>query len=78
VNAIHLDRIPEFPYELLWWERSLLAWRMSHAATCASSSHRSHHPIRTEVELFALADANLALQQLAGGAVGGAAVLVVD
>ncbi|MDZ7732872.1 MAG: zinc-dependent alcohol dehydrogenase family protein [Acidimicrobiia bacterium] len=23
VNAIHLDRIPEFPYEQLWWERSI-------------------------------------------------------
>ena len=23
VNAIHLDRIPEFPYESLWWERRL-------------------------------------------------------
>ena len=23
VNAIHLDRVPEFPYELLWWERSI-------------------------------------------------------
>ena len=23
INAIHLDRIPEFPYELLWWERTM-------------------------------------------------------
>jgi propanol-preferring alcohol dehydrogenase len=79
VNAIHLDRIPEFPYELLWWERSL--------RSVANVTRRDVRefldiaaaiPIRTEVELFPLADANLALQQLAGGAIGGAAVLVVD
>ncbi len=23
INAIHLDRVPEFPYDLLWWERCL-------------------------------------------------------
>ena len=23
VNAIHLDRIPQFDYDLLWWERQL-------------------------------------------------------
>jgi propanol-preferring alcohol dehydrogenase len=23
VNAIHLDRVPELPYELLWWQREL-------------------------------------------------------
>ena len=26
VNAIHLDRIPEFPYRLLWEERTLVEW----------------------------------------------------
>ena len=23
INAIHLDGLPEMPYEDLWWERSL-------------------------------------------------------
>ena len=23
INAIHLDRMPEFPYDLLWWERRI-------------------------------------------------------
>ena len=23
VNAIHLDRLPEMPYDDLWWERSI-------------------------------------------------------
>jgi propanol-preferring alcohol dehydrogenase len=79
VNAIHLDRVPEFPYELLWWERSL--------RSVANVTRRDVRefleiaaaiPIRTEIEAFPLADANLALQRLAGGAIDGAAVLIVD
>jgi len=79
VNAIHLDRIPEFPYELLWWERSL--------RSVANVTRRDVRefleiaaavPIRTEVEAFPLASGNLALQRLAAGAIDGAAVLVAD
>jgi propanol-preferring alcohol dehydrogenase len=79
INAIHLDRIPEFPYELLWWERSL--------RSVANVTRRDVRefleiaaavPIRTEVDTFPLADGNLALERLAGGRIDGAAVLVVD
>ena len=38
INAIHLDRLPEMPYEELWWERRLAASRTSRAPTPASSS----------------------------------------
>ena len=77
VNAIHLDRVPEFPYELLWWERSI--------RSVANFTRRDAReflelaatiPIRTEVEAFALEDVNEALVRLATGRVGGAAVLV--
>ena len=79
INAIHLDRVPEFPYELLWWERSL--------CSVANFTRRDAQefldlaaeiPIRTVYETHPLADANLALQRVASGAVEGAAVLAID
>jgi propanol-preferring alcohol dehydrogenase len=79
VNAIHLDRIPEFPYELLWWERSLRSVaNVTRRDVREFLAIAAAIPVRTEVEVFPLADANLALQRLAAGAIGGAAVLVVD
>jgi propanol-preferring alcohol dehydrogenase len=77
VNAIHLDRIPEFPYDLLWWERSLRS-----VANVTRRDAREFMelaagiPVRADVEAHPLADGNLALQRIASGAIGGAAVLV--
>ncbi len=79
INAIHLDRIPEFPYELLWWERSLRS-----VANFTRQDAREFLelavsiPIRTEVQLFGLEQGNEALAQIARGEIAGAAVLVVD
>jgi propanol-preferring alcohol dehydrogenase len=78
INAIHLDRVPEFPYELLWLERSL--------RSVANFTRRDAEellalaaeiPIRTTVEPHPLADGNRALERLARGEVEGAAVLVI-
>ena len=77
VNAIHLDRIPQFAYDLLWWERCL--------RSVANVTRRDARefielaasiPVRADVEAHPLADGNLALQRVASGAVEGAAVLV--
>ena len=76
VNAIHLDRIPEFGYDLLWWERRL--------ASVANFTRRDAQefldlaaaiPVQTVIDVYPLADANLALQRLEEGRVSGAAVL---
>lgn len=78
INAIHLDRIPEFPYELLWWERNLCS-----VANYTRQDAREFLdlaatiPIRTEKEVFPLADANEALRRLAAGEISGAAVLKI-
>ncbi len=78
INAIHLDRVPEFPYDLLWWERSL--------RSVANFTRRDAQefldlaakiPVRTAVEEHPLADANEALRRLSAGEVSGAAVLVI-
>lgn len=76
VNAIHLDRVPEFPYEWLWWERSIRS-----VANFTRQDAReflalaAEIPIRTQVERFPLEDANEALARLAQGRIAGAAVI---
>jgi propanol-preferring alcohol dehydrogenase len=76
--GIHMSDIPSFPYELLWGERSLrsVANLTRHDGQELFSS-LAEHPVKTSVELFPLADAELALDRLRAGAVRGAAVLTV-
>jgi propanol-preferring alcohol dehydrogenase len=78
INAIHASPIPEFPYDLLWGERTV--------RTVANATRRDAEeflplaakiPIRAEVEQFALADANLALQRMKQSDVRAAAVLLI-
>jgi propanol-preferring alcohol dehydrogenase len=79
VNAIHLDQIPEFPYEMLWWERSVRS-----VANFTRSDAReflrlaAEIPIRTVVDPYRMEDANLALARLRSGDVAGAAVLTMS
>jgi alcohol dehydrogenase, propanol-preferring len=76
VNAIHLDRLPEMPYANLWWERSIRSVaNFTRADARELLGLAASIPIRTEYELHPLADANVALERLASGAVRGAAVL---
>jgi propanol-preferring alcohol dehydrogenase len=76
VNAIHLDRVPEFPYDLLWWERSLRSVaNFTRADARALLALAAEIPISTTIEVHPLKDANLALRRLAAGEVEGAAVL---
>ncbi|HXF97461.1 MAG TPA: zinc-dependent alcohol dehydrogenase family protein [Gaiellaceae bacterium] len=75
--GIHMSDIPSFPYELLWGERVL--------RSVANLTRRDGEeflalapavPVRTEVEVFPLAQANEALARLREGRLRGAAVLV--
>ena len=76
VNAIHLDRVPEFPYELLWWERSLRSVaNFTRRDAREFLALAAEIPLRTETEVYPLDDANQALADLAAGRVSGAAVL---
>jgi propanol-preferring alcohol dehydrogenase len=76
INAIHLDGIPAFDYDLLWLERGLRS-----VANSTRQDAREYLalaeaiPIRTEIETHALEDANVALRRLKHGEVAGAAVL---
>jgi alcohol dehydrogenase, propanol-preferring len=78
INAIHLDRVPEFSYDLLWLERSLRS-----VANFTRTDAReflelaASIPIRTAIETFPLEQGNEALRRLASGALEATAVLVV-
>ncbi len=79
INAIHLDRIPEFGYDLLWGERqirSVANFTRSDAAEFLQLA--AEIPISTVPDVYPLADANLALIRLKEGLVSGAAVLVTE
>jgi propanol-preferring alcohol dehydrogenase len=79
VNAIHLDRVPEFPYELLWWERTLRS-----VANVTRSDVRDlldlapQIPIVTHHRSFGLDEVDDALRAAADGRVHGAALVVPD
>jgi propanol-preferring alcohol dehydrogenase len=79
INAIHLDRIPEFPYDELWWERSVRS-----VANFTREDAREFLelaatiPIETSIQTFPLGDGNEALRRLAAGELDGTAVLVPE
>lgn len=78
-GGIHMSNIPAFGYNLLWGERVI--------RSVANLTRRDGEeflalapqiPVQTEIQPFALADANLALTALRRGKVQGAAVLIVN
>ena len=77
VNAIHLDRIPEFPYEPLWLERQIRSVaNFTRRDADEFLTLAAEIPIRTVTDPYPLAQANIALRRVKDGAVEGAAVLV--
>ncbi len=78
INAIHLDRIPEFPYEPLWLERqirSVANFTLTDANEFLTLA--AEIPIDTVVDPYPLAQANIALLRLRDGDISGAAVLTM-
>ena len=76
INAIHLDGIPAFDYDLLWRERALKS-----VANYTRQDAREFLelaaaiPIRTEIDVRPLGEANEALAALKAGTLNGTAVL---
>lgn len=77
-GGIHMSDIPSFPYRLLWEERAVRS-----VANLERRDGDEFLPlaaragVRTEVEVFPLAQANLALDRLRAGRLSGAAVLTL-
>jgi propanol-preferring alcohol dehydrogenase len=79
INAIHLDRVPQFSYDLLWRERSLVSvanYTRRDAAELLELA--ASIPIVTDTESFSLSEANDALQKLKDGSLSATAVLLPD
>jgi propanol-preferring alcohol dehydrogenase len=77
--GIHMSDVPSFSYDLLWGERTV--------CSVANLTRRDGEKflklaykagVKTEVELFPLAEANRALDAVRQGSVRGAAVLTID
>ena len=79
INAIHLDRMPEFDYDrLLWGERQIRSVaNMTRDDARDFLSLAAEIGLRPEVTTFSLEDAPAALQAIKSGAVSAAAVLLV-
>ena len=76
--GIHMSEIPAFPYEILWGERTLgSVANLTRADGEEFLELVPQVPVRTEVTVYPLADANLALEDLRSGTLAGAAVLSV-
>ncbi len=78
-GGIHMSEIPAFPYSILWGERSLMS-----VANLTREDAREflalapQVPVTTETRVYALDDANRALDDLRHGRFTGAAVLAAD
>lgn len=76
VNAIHLDRIPEFDYDLLWPERQIRSVaNFTREDATEFLRLAAEIPVETVADPFGLDEANAALAAVRGGTVHGAAVL---
>ena len=78
INAIHLDRMPQFDYDtLLWGERQLRSVaNMTRADARDFLALAAEIGLRPKVTVFPLEEANEALQAVKADAVDGAAVIV--
>jgi propanol-preferring alcohol dehydrogenase len=76
--GIHMSDIPAFPYEILWHERTM--------RSVANLTRRDGEefiplaasvPVETSIQVYPLADANRALDDMRHGRVRGSAVLAI-
>jgi len=78
INAIHLDGIPAFDYDLLWRERVLRSVaNFTRADATEFLDLAAEIPVRAQTQTFELAEAPQALARLAAGEVQGSAVLLL-
>jgi alcohol dehydrogenase, propanol-preferring len=79
INAIHLDRIPQFDYDsLLWGERQIRSVaNMTRADACDFLNIAADIKLQPRVTSFTLDLANEVLAKVKSDAIDGAAVIVV-
>ncbi len=75
-GGIHMSDIPQFPYRLLWGERSVRSVaNLTRADAEEFLALAARVPIHTEIEILPLEEAERALERLRAGKVAGAFVL---
>jgi propanol-preferring alcohol dehydrogenase len=75
--GIHMSDIPQFPYSILWGERSVRSVaNLTRQDGYEFLAVAAEAGVRTHVTTYALSDANLALEDLRAGQFTGSAVLV--
>jgi len=78
LGGIHMSPIPEIPYDLLWHERTVRSVANSTRQDVIELLQvAAEIPVKTEVELFALEQANEVLSRLKRSEINGAAVLQI-
>ena len=78
-GGIHMSDIPSFPYDDLWGERSIRSVaNLTRRDGLEFLALAPEVPVRTEIELFPLEQANEALDRLRSGRIRGAAVLTIE
>lgn len=78
INAVHLDHIPEFSYDLLYGERTLKSVaNLTRQDGLEFLEVAAQIPIQVETEAFSLEEANQALKRLKAAQIKGAAVLIL-
>jgi propanol-preferring alcohol dehydrogenase len=79
INAIHMSPIPQMPYDLIYYERTLRSVANSTRQDAEELLQiAAQIPIRTEVHAFPLQEANQALQALKSSQIDGAAALHIS
>ena len=78
-GGIHMSDVPSFPYKLLWEERKI----RSVANLTRSDGENflklaAEVPVKTQVQIYKLNQANEAIRDLKNGRIHGAAVLVME
>jgi alcohol dehydrogenase, propanol-preferring len=78
-GGIHMSDIPSFPYDLLWREKRVVSVaNLTRRDGLDFLALAPKVPVRTEIEVLLLAEANEALRRLRAGELTGAAVLVPE
>jgi len=76
INAIHMSPLPEIEYDHLWWERTVRSVaNVTRNDATEFMKLAEEIPIKTEVEVFDLEEANDVLVKLKASEIDGAAVL---
>ena len=78
LGGIHMSPIPAMPYELLWHERTIRSVANSTRQDAIELLQVAGEiPVKTEIELFSLSQANEALMRLKQSEINGAGVLQI-